>query len=106
MSGGVRNTTELASTHVSLFKVVEHPLFEDEPTFVFGLVPPSLLREPPLSLRVEERLCQTTLPVRDLELFLFDLLIEVLHEKGSIQYHYTIYNVCGVDYTVPLLYKL
>ena len=65
-------------THAGLFEVVEHPLLEDEPSAMFGLVLASLLCQPSLSLGVEEGLRQTTLAIGNFELFLLNILIEFL----------------------------
>lgn len=65
-------------THAGLFEVVEHPLLKDEPSAMFGLVLASLLRQPSLSLGVEEGLRQTTLTIGNFELFLLDILVEFL----------------------------
>ena len=71
-------------THAGLFEVVEHPLLEDEPSTMLGLVLASLLCQPTLSLGVEEGLCQATLTIGNFELFLLDVLIEFLHVRMCV----------------------
>ena len=70
-----------AETYTSLFEVVEHAFFENEPAPMLGLVLPSFLCQPPFSLWVEECLCQPSLAIRYLELLLLDILIEFLGVK-------------------------
>ena len=65
-----------------MFEVVEHAFLENKPPLVLGLVLASFLGQPPLPLRVEERLCEIPVSVRNFELF-FPHILKQLLERGE-----------------------
>ena len=70
-----------SAAYCRLFEVVEHALFEDEPTPVFRLVLSSFLCEPALTFRVEEGLRQVPLSPWYLEFLTLYILIQLLRRR-------------------------
>ena len=67
-----------------MLEVVEHSFFKDEPSLVLRLVLASLLGQPSFPLGVEERLCEVSVPIRNLKLLLSNILEEILHKADDV----------------------